>query len=279
MLPDLRFAIGAVLASALLIVTAFGLAATVRVAHHQAARPDDPWRLLAFADPADWGLLTAQPRPTTAAKMEAVDRLPEHLAATTPDPDTTGAIDKREPEAQTVEIGEQLAALDTAPATIAPTAPATVPAEPATTPSDLAAGAAEPTPDPVEVVAAIPETAAAPVQPTATPPDVDIPNVKVPNIEIPNAETEALESSERVAALPAFPTAGHGFVPPQHPVALPALEPGGKPVAKKTAKKKAAKGRPHPRPAVTPPLANTGYPVIGYDKNPVIGYDKKWTVD
>ena len=36
MLPDIRFAIGAVLASALLIVSAFGMAATVRVAHHRA---------------------------------------------------------------------------------------------------------------------------------------------------------------------------------------------------------------------------------------------------
>ena len=34
-MPDLRFAIGAVLAIALLIVAVFGLAATVRVAHHR----------------------------------------------------------------------------------------------------------------------------------------------------------------------------------------------------------------------------------------------------
>jgi hypothetical protein len=285
MLPDLRFAIGAVLASALLIVTAFGLAATVRVAHHRAETPDDPWRLLAFADPADWGLLSAPSRPGAAAKA---DPPPDRPAATTPDPDTTGTIAKHEPGAETAAI-EQLAALDPAPATITPTAPAAVPAEPATAPA-TATSATDPAPEPVaaaipetlEVVAALPEIATAPVQPAATPPDVDTPDVK-----IPNAEAEVLESSERVAVLPAFPTAGHGFVPPQHPVALPAPEPAGKPAVKKPAKKKADKRRPHPRPAVTPPLANTGFPVFGfekvpaagYDKTPVISYDKKWTVE
>src|SRR5215510_714452 len=51
MLPELRFAIGAVLAGALLIVTAFGLAAAVRIAHHQSAAPLDGARPFAYAEP------------------------------------------------------------------------------------------------------------------------------------------------------------------------------------------------------------------------------------
>src|ERR1043166_7787296 len=41
MLPDIRFVVGAVLASAVMIVTAFGLAATVRVAQHARLAPPD----------------------------------------------------------------------------------------------------------------------------------------------------------------------------------------------------------------------------------------------
>jgi hypothetical protein len=73
MLPDLRFAIGAVLASALLIVAAFGLTARVRVAHHRTAVPDDPWRMV--ADPADWGLLADRSRPTTVAETVVPEAL------------------------------------------------------------------------------------------------------------------------------------------------------------------------------------------------------------
>src|SRR5262249_25610465 len=138
MLPDLRFAIGAVLASALLIVAAFGLAATVRVAHRQAATPaatpDDPWRTLAFTDPTDWGLLADRSQPTPAkapAKTEAPEVSPADLAVTSAGPSTTGAITPR------------------APVVAAP------PAEPAAVP-------AASKPDPVEVEAAIPQPAAEP---------------------------------------------------------------------------------------------------------------------
>ncbi|MFL5050509.1 MAG: hypothetical protein ACJ8D4_10390, partial [Xanthobacteraceae bacterium] len=69
-MPDLRFAIGAVLACALLIMAVFGLAATVQVAHHRSATPDDPWRTLAFPDPTDWGFLADRSRPASVAKTE-----------------------------------------------------------------------------------------------------------------------------------------------------------------------------------------------------------------
>src|SRR5262245_38636147 len=137
MLPNLRFAIGAVLASALLIVAAFGLAATVRVAHHRAAAPDDPWRTLAFTDPNDFGLLTDRPQPTTVAKSEAPKVPP---------------------------AGEPLAAPSPPPATVTPRAPA----KPAADPPDSSA---------VEVVAAIPSRAAEPVQSPPTSPGVETPSV------------------------------------------------------------------------------------------------------
>jgi len=137
MLPDLRFAIGAVLASALLIVAAFGLAATVRVAHHQAT--DDPWRTLAFTDPNDFGLVTDRSPTTTVAKTEAPKVPPAELAVTTAGPDTSGAITRSEREP---------------------------PVEPAAEAPESSA---------VEVVAAIPQKAAEPATPT--PPRAEAPSV------------------------------------------------------------------------------------------------------
>jgi hypothetical protein len=55
MLPSLRFVFGAILASLVLIVTAFGFAATVRLAHQTAkVGPFEPVHTLAYADVADW---------------------------------------------------------------------------------------------------------------------------------------------------------------------------------------------------------------------------------
>src|SRR5262249_4565494 len=84
MLPDIRFAIGAVLASALLIITAFGLAATVRIAHHKTGGPFEAPRVLAYADPMDWG-----PRPDALHRLDELrinDALLDRLAAITVDP-------------------------------------------------------------------------------------------------------------------------------------------------------------------------------------------------
>jgi hypothetical protein len=249
MLPDLRFAIGAVLASALLIVAAFGLAARVRVAHHRTAVPDDPWRTV--ADPADWGLLADRSRPTTVAETVVPEvLLPVRPAATAPDPGTTINTSEHEPagEAQTAEIGDRPAVSDTPPATIEPNAPTAVS-------TDLAAAPPETTPEPVDVVAAIPGPVLAPVERTPTP----------PAIEIPNAEFEPLKPSERVGTLPSFPTAGPGFVPlpPKHPVALPVPDPRGA-ATKKPTKKKAVRRRYRLWPLL--PFANTRYRVNSYQK-------------
>src|SRR5262245_18378575 len=204
MLPDLRFVIGTVLASALLIVAAFVLAATVRVAHHRTAAPDDPWRTLAFTDPNDFVLLADRAQPTTVAKTEA-PKVPAGPAVTTPDPDTTGVIapDKRERPGVAVDAGE----------------PRATPDPP------------EPKPAPAQVVAAIPQGAAEPVQATSTP----------HRVETPRVDDEPLEPSERVGVLPAFPTAGPGFVPLplDRPIALPLPDPRGKVAAKQATRKKA----------------------------------------
>jgi len=275
-MPDLRFAIGAVLAIALLIVAVFGLAATVQVAHYRSATADDPWRTLAFPDPTDWGLLADRSRPATVAKAEVTEGPQAGFTATAPDPKMMGttvvAKNARTPSDRLVP--QEAEATQAAEPTLGPP-PATVPAapltastkatEPGLTPTELAPTEHEP----VDVVAAIPETKALPVRPAEP----------APAIERPADDDEALEPSERVGMLPAFPTAGHGFVPPEHPIALPAPEPS-KPAVKKPPKKKVARSR--PRPPASPPFANSGYPLFGYDKfgpDNKTSYDRKWTVE
>jgi hypothetical protein len=118
------------------------------------------------------------------------------------------------------------------------------------------------------VVAAIPETKGVPVQPAEIP----------PAIKEPADDDEPLEPSERVGALPGFPTAGHGFVPPEHPIALPIPLPPSKPAVKKPQKKIVARSRPRP----PSPFANTGYPQFGFDKfspDYKTNYDRKWSVE
>jgi hypothetical protein len=266
-MPGLRFAIGAVLACALLIVAVFGLAATVQLAHHRSATPDDSWRTLAFPDPTDWGLLADRSRPSTVAKIEAPEVPQAGVAVTAPATETTSSLKTSErelpQEAEAAESAEQ-PALDTPPATIVAAAP----------PAPVEPPVASPEHEPVDVVAAIPKTTDVPVQ------SAEIP----PAIKEPADDDGPLESSERVGALPGFPTAGHGFVPPQHPIALPVPLPPSKPAFKKPQKRKVTRSR--PRWLTPPPFANTGYPLFGYDKlgpdsktDKTTGYDKKWTVE
>jgi hypothetical protein len=259
-MPGLRFAIGAVLACALLIVAVFGLAATVQMAHYRSAAPDDPWRTLAYPDPTDWGLLADRSRPSTVAKIEAPEVPQAGVARTATATETTPALKTSErevpQEAEAAEGAEQ-PALDTPPATIAATS---LPA-----PAESPVVAPQQEPEPVDVVAAIPETKAAPIQPAD--------------------DEEPLEPSERVGALPGFPTAGHGFVPPEHPIALPVPLPPSKPAVKKPQKRKVARSRPRWLSA-PPQFANTGYPLLGFHKlgpnsktDKTTGYDKMWTAE
>src|ERR1700704_5995735 len=54
MLPDLRVGVAAVLTGLMLIIAAFGLAATVRLAQHARIVPIEGPRALAYAEPDDW---------------------------------------------------------------------------------------------------------------------------------------------------------------------------------------------------------------------------------
>src|SRR5947207_6549289 len=54
MLPNLRFTVGAMLATALLVVTAFGIAATLRLAREAKTGPLETSRSLAYTDQTDW---------------------------------------------------------------------------------------------------------------------------------------------------------------------------------------------------------------------------------
>jgi hypothetical protein len=106
MLPDIRFAIGAVLLSTLLIMSALGLAATVRIAHHRAVGPLEASRVLAYSDPADWGSGSGLSRRIGNAGSDAAggDTLLDRIAAIPLDPDAprfTGGADYRDPPGET----------------------------------------------------------------------------------------------------------------------------------------------------------------------------------
>src|SRR5262249_9257167 len=93
MLPNIRFAIGAVLASAVFIVTAFALAATVRMSQYRAAPPPLE-TALAYSDPAEWDR-----RPDALRRLEELrgdagrEVLLDRLAAAPTTPITTGRAD------------------------------------------------------------------------------------------------------------------------------------------------------------------------------------------
>jgi hypothetical protein len=71
MLPDLRFVIGAGLATTLLVVTGFGVVATLRLAHQAKVGPLASSRALAYADQTDWNQFQD---PTAARRFEDMTR-------------------------------------------------------------------------------------------------------------------------------------------------------------------------------------------------------------
>src|SRR5882672_6492551 len=152
-MPDLRFAIGAVLAIALLIMAVFGLAATVQLAHHRSATPDDPWRTLAFPDPTDWGLLADRSRPATVAKAEVPEGPQAGVTATAPAPRMMGTTAVAKTSDRVVP--QEADAAQAVEPTLDPP-PATVPATPLTASTEATVAPTEH--EPVDIVAAIPET-------------------------------------------------------------------------------------------------------------------------
>jgi hypothetical protein len=353
MLPDLRFAVSAVLASTLLIVTAFGLAATVRVAQQRAASPDDTLRMLVYTDPVDWGRFFVEQRPIAAVRADAPavgGAVRERAVVVTPDPNAatpivldrpiasivtpeTNAAPIVMPSSAAAPIAMSEAKAAQAVATDRPAAAMVAPDANAATPvvadtSTVLAAAPNRNLTATVVPDTIPATASDARAATAIAPNASAAAVVVPDIdpvandicacEIREHESidavkpveegkvvdpveqvavsdpladgadlttssvrttpphpsdakspggtfePALEPSERVIGLPAFPNAGPGFVPP-HDIALPVPQPKSRPAAKPK-KRKAARRRVRTRPPVEPPLATTGYPVLGFDK-------------
>jgi hypothetical protein len=247
MLPDLRFAIGAVLASALLIVTAFGLAATVRIAHHRTEGPLEAPRILAYSDPMDWG-----PRPDALRRLDDLrinDSLLERLAAIPADPaplapSTTAPTAAPEPASEPVVVALPVEAV--APASVLPEAP------------NAALSAATPAAVAETPVAAAPAQVVADVAPDVAPAAV----AEIPAAQIPEAkpvETQRAVPDRMTVALATIDIAAKadaGFA------AL--LQAAVRPPAKKaapTVKKKVAKRRRVRRTVVREPTASTGYPV------------------
>jgi hypothetical protein len=277
MLPDIRFAIGAVLAGALLIVTAFGLAATVRIAHHQTVSPFESSRVLSYADPLDWSA-----RPDALRRLadpRGNDSLLERLAAIPLDPTV----------------------ITPAPAPVGPLVDRELPGEvkspEATPPAETIALLAVPADTPAAAPVAVPDVAVE--TPVATPSAVVVAEMPaIQNPETTPSETERVAPErvtaerapvervavERVAALPTPDEPVSKAEPEDEP--LPAVAtpiPPKKPVAKaKVAKKKAAKRKTaRVRTAVNPPTASTGYPVTTGNRGNrgFAGFEKNFFVD
>ena len=107
MLPNLRVAVAGVLASLLLIVTAFGLAATVRIAQRAKVGPIEPTNVLAYAGTEDWERARNTPHTVPADTWVrepdgiAVAALPERPTFTSSDPTPTATSEfKSEPTSE-----------------------------------------------------------------------------------------------------------------------------------------------------------------------------------
>src|SRR5713226_4929254 len=128
MMPDFRFVIGAVLATAVLGVTSFGLLAAVRLTHHAKVGPLQSSRSLVFDDRADWNQFYD---PESARRFEELAR-----KADAPDAAVQRAADRPADVTAPSEIA-MAPSVATPPLNV--TAPAAVDTAPAATPSAAAA--------------------------------------------------------------------------------------------------------------------------------------------
>jgi hypothetical protein len=195
MLPDFRFALGALLAIALIAVAGLGLVTSVRLAREARIGPLDDPRSLAYAGHAEWnqfydpdgarrfvGLAGKTEAPVAetphATPAEAPETAPEEPAECT----ASIPADRREPaDRHDPEIAPVIAPV------IADKAPETDPPAsdppPATAPAVIAALPAEPA------------IAPAPVAPA--------PNASAPDAPAPSASAPDAPLAERIASAPA----------------------------------------------------------------------------
>jgi len=291
MLPNIRFAIGAVLASAVFIVTAFALAATVRMSQYRAAPPPLE-TALAYSDPAEWDR-----RPDALRRLEELrgdagrEVLLDRLAAPTT-PITTGradataaavreeAADRRSTEvalpAASVALPLPGEAISPLPARTAEeiVAPLEMPAA-APRPTEALAPQSETSARPVAPAEALsPPTAmaadAATVAPPVAPAEAATATAAVTAVEPRAAQPVVTEEAVRVASLPA-PVEAAVKTSPQ--IAASITAPARKAVSKLRKKfaaaKKFARVRAPRAGAWIQPTARTGYPVstIGWSRN------------
>jgi hypothetical protein len=235
MLPDFRFVIGAILATVLLGVAAFGLTAAVRLAHQAKVSPLETSRTLAFADPADWNQFH---HPDGTRRFEGMGRQPDAAAAEA----LFERFSRPSAGAERVAIVDRERPPEPAAAT-APSAPA--PQAPAATPE----------PPPVQTAAV--ETATVETGPVEAPIAA----------AAPVAEPPSAESSERVASLPTPPADQEPAqvaepAAPAGPAEASKAEPQRKRAAPaRAAKKKVARARKaRARTAARQPAAQTGFP-------------------
>ena len=263
MLPGFRFVIGAVLATVVLGVTAFGLASSIRLARQATVGPLESSRSLAFADRADWNQTTDS---DITRRFE--DIVPKSEAPSAYPPPGS------EPRTEPLEIGPA----DEAPASNPAAAPA----------NDTAAAVADEKP----IEAADNKTSAAPDDITGTTEDLMAKFDQEPMFELPASEpsdTTAAEQPapsviaaakptpaseppvEQVASIPATaPATEIATVQKKRPRAqlLQGRKPAPqarrialKPLAKAKVRPRIARLRTVRRAAVRQPTASTGYPV------------------
>jgi hypothetical protein len=241
MLPGLRFIIGAALGSLALIVTALGLAATVRIAHEAKVGPLEPSRTLAFADPADWhpfydtdrGRRFERGAPRQAAAgdgplREAVPAAPARSAK---------PIDEREEHTATIPSTRYTSGDDKV-VLFAPEPSEVAPSEAPAPPTELVPRAAEErTLTKIATAVAATETVPAAIAP------------KEPERTIAEPAAPVVGPSERLANL-SSPTEGTDV----------AAKPLAAPKAKRAAKARKKVARRRARVPASQPFANNGFP-------------------
>jgi hypothetical protein len=235
-LPDLRFVIGAALATALLVVTAFGVAVTLRLSHQAKVGPLEASRSLAYADQTDWNQFQD---PTAARRFEDMTRpIDGESVQPSLDPPAGTATEAPQPVAPLPTL--ETPARDTASvpqdgnatpvvddhAINADLEAVIVPAPAAATNASLPEAAAATGPDetPAVEVAAIdpPATVPATIEPA--------PPAAVISAPAPTAELPAASEVDRVASIPATSPGDITAVEPFPP--LPKAAPASRQMAK-----------------------------------------------
>ena len=168
MLPDLRFVIGAIFATAMLGIVAIGLFATVRMTHQAKMGPLEISRNVTFDDRADWNQFSD---PDSVRRFEELTRRSAPAEASTLRAATAPAIEQSSIPAADAPTVLAVPAADLAADVVADLAAYLVPDAPAVAPPQPAAAVETAEVAPPVAAAADPpsEVAMAPPAPPAAP--------------------------------------------------------------------------------------------------------------